>query len=347
MGVRPGSGSSWVSLPLPGGPGNLTKPSWVTLDRICDEERLSDSEIARRVADNDRPLRSDATHLSDDELLAKLSSFGLHLDRARLERLCQDALSAQEVAGPLIDSCGFRGGRERLQGDWIWICLVSLWERWWPDKLCLELLDDKVQAGYREMDHDEAACARIWLSAWPDVLHLCDAAGISSIAEFDDRFPLTQSLYNWSQDLEEVLWNAGLNNREFLLARIEVCAEALRRFPDEDQLMTENRRQALAESYFEVGEVGRAEELFGEWLAVDPSWGCGWIAWAVCHRSRAGADRPRDMDRAEQLLRQGYTTPGVRDRQGIAEWLQILCEETGRLREASERWLKARNNAML
>ena len=83
-----------------------------------------------------------------------------------------------------------------------------------------------------------------------------------SIEEFDDRFPMTQSLYNWSQDLEDALWNAGLGDRAILLARIAVCEEALRRFPSEDQLMTENRRRALAESYFEVGETEEAEELF-------------------------------------------------------------------------------------
>jgi hypothetical protein len=37
--------------------------------------------------------------------------------------------------------------------------------------------------------------------AWSDVLRLCDATRIDSIEAFDDRFPMTQSLYNWSQDL--------------------------------------------------------------------------------------------------------------------------------------------------
>ena len=45
-----------------------------------------------------------------------------------------------------MDSCGFRDDLEEMQGDWIWICLVCLWERWWPDKVCLELLDDSFQA---------------------------------------------------------------------------------------------------------------------------------------------------------------------------------------------------------
>jgi tetratricopeptide (TPR) repeat protein len=179
-----------------------------------------------------------------------------------------------------------------------------------------------------------------WLGAWSDVLRLCDAPGIRSIEEFDDRFPMMQSLYNWSQDLQDALWNAGLGDRAMLLARIAVCGEALRRFPGEDQLMTENRRRALAESHFEVGEAEQAEELFQSWLAADPRWGFGWIGWAACHGFRAG--RPKNYGRAEELLRRGFSTPGVRDRDAIAEWLQIVCQETGRRREARELGQQAR-----
>lgn len=308
--------------------------SWVTIDRFCEEQRSSDEKIRRLVDANDRPLRSSAAGLSDEQLLQKLESFGLHLDRDDLERLCAGALSAEEASRPLIDSCGFRSEHERVQGEWIWICLTALWQRWWPDKVCLELLDDKVQDGYHLLERDEGGCARVWLSAWSDVRCLCDATGVRSIADFDDRFPMTQSLYNWSQDLEEVLWNAGLRDRDLLVARIGVCEEALRRFPHEDRLMTENRRQALAGTCFEVGEVDEAEEHFRTWLAADPRWGFGWIAWAVWYFSPAASDRPRDYAKAEQLLREGYSTPGVRDRDAIAGWLKSLCEETGRQPEA-------------
>jgi hypothetical protein len=101
-----------------------------------------------------------------------------------------------------------------------------------------------------------------------------------------------------------------------------------------DRPTTENRRRALAESYFELGETGKGEELFESWLADDPRWGFGWIGWAGCYLPHAG--RPKDYGRAEQLLRRGYATPRVRDRDAIADWLQMLCEDTGRQREAEE-----------
>jgi tetratricopeptide (TPR) repeat protein len=314
------------------------KMSWVTLDRICGEEARTSETIRRALEGSGRPLRSSAQHLSDEELLDKLRGFGLDLDRGGLEKLCEGALSAEEVARPLLER---RGIGDHAEGDWIWICLVSLWQRWWPDKACLELLDDKVQAGYGEDEQDNVSgCAAIWLDAWSDVLRLCDATGIRSIEEFDDRFPMTQALYNWSQDFEMALWNAGLQDRELLLARIEVCEEALRRFPREDQLMTENRRHALAESYFAAGMTETAEELFQSWLDSDPSWGWGWIGWADCYTF--GVGQPGDYGRAEELLRRGYSVPDVRDRDCIAERLQDLCQETGRVREAREFGQQAR-----
>jgi uncharacterized protein YchJ len=163
-------------------------------------------------------------------------------------------------------------------------------------------------------------------------LRLCDLTGIDSIREFDDRFSMYQSLFNWSQDLEDALWNAGREDPELLGARIAVCEEALRRFPDEDELMVENRRRAVAESYFELGETDKAEALFERWLAVDPRWGWGWIGWADLHFFTN--NRPKECGRAGELLRRGYSTPGVKNREDIADRLVLLYRETGRDEEA-------------
>ena len=130
-----------------------------------------------------------------------------------------------------------------------------------------------------------------WLDAWSDVLRLCDATGISSIEEFDDRFPLSQSLFNWSQDLEMALENAGRDDGEIRQALIDFCEESFRRFPREDQLLTENRRRTLGGAYFDAGMTEKAEELFRSWLDADPAWGWGWIGWADCYLPWAAGRR--------------------------------------------------------
>ncbi len=98
--------------------------------------------------------------------------------------------------------------------------------------------------------------------------------------------------------------------------------------------MVENRRRAVAESYFELGETDKAETLFDQWLAADPRWGWGWIGWADLHFFTN--NRPKDYSRTGELLRRGYSTPGVRNRDDIADRLVLLYRETGRDEEAEK-----------
>ena len=128
------------------------------------------------------------------------------------------------------------------------------------------------------------------------------------------------------------LENAGRDNREIRQSLIEFCEESFRRFPREDQLLTENRRRALGEACFDAGMTEKAGELFGSWLDADPAWGWGWIGWADCYLP----GRPADLARAEKLLRRGYRVPGVRDRVYVAERLQEVCEDNGRPDEARQ-----------
>jgi len=303
--------------------------SWVAMERIYENEVLTDTKLRKQAGE--RPLRAHAKRLTDGELLAKLRSFGVEIDREWLERKCERALSAQEIADPLMDQSRSRG----LESDWIWICVATLWRRWFPDQPSFEELDDKMQAGYELLKSSGAlAACRIWVEAWNDVLRLMDKAGIESIEEFDEWFRGTQSLFNWIQDLEGELWNAGLDDRQFLSARIALCEEGLRRFPSDDALLLENRRRALAESYFELGEVEKAEARYREWLAADPCWGWGWIGWSDCYRFTR--TEQVDLSRCEQILREGFAIADVRDRADIADRLADVCEEQGRDEEAKE-----------
>src|SRR6266516_7790731 len=101
------------------------KMSWVTLDRIC-QERVDKDGVRLELVRNGRPLRSSAEPLSDDELLAKLRDLGLDVDRDGVERLCAGALSAEEVARPIVNKLKLG---DDMTGDWVWICLLALWQR--------------------------------------------------------------------------------------------------------------------------------------------------------------------------------------------------------------------------
>lgn len=193
-----------------------------------------------------------------------------------------------------------------------------------------------LQAGYDMMaSGGVVAACRIWLDAWADVLRILDKAGFESINDFDNDFRGTQSLFNWIQDLQGELWNAGLRDRRFLASRIAVCEEGLRRFEaSDDELLIGNRRHALAESYFELGETAKTEALYRKWLKTDPQWGWGWIGWSDCYRFTRSESR--NLKRAEQLLHEGLAVAEVRDSEDISERLADLYEDQRRADEANQ-----------
>ena len=248
--------------------------SWVAMDRIVERKRAADG--AYRTEGADKVLRSDAKRLTDGELLAKLSSFGIEMYRPKLEGLCDQALSAEEIAQPLLDQRTFHGRHEQMESDWIWICLSALWQRWFRDKPSFEALDDKMQAGYELRESGAVAVCRVWLEAWSDVLRILDKAGMRSIQEFDEQFGGSQSLFNWIQDLEGELWNAGLEDRQFLTARIARVRRGV-------AALSHRRRSDDREPAARLGGVrttnwarsDKAEALYRGWLHSGSALGMG------------------------------------------------------------------------
>ena len=110
-----------------------------TLDRFPQEGAAKDEPLRRKLEADNKPLRSSAAKLTDGELLDKLRGMGFELDRSGVGNLCAGALSAEEVARPLQRDWEVRNPGGGFHVDRIWICLLALWERWWPDKVCLEL----------------------------------------------------------------------------------------------------------------------------------------------------------------------------------------------------------------
>jgi hypothetical protein len=87
------------------------------MERIYEHEVLPNPRLRKQAGE--RPLRAHAKRLTDGELLAKLRSFGIEIDRTWLERECARALSAQEIAGPLMDKSTSRS-QEAIGSGSVW-----------------------------------------------------------------------------------------------------------------------------------------------------------------------------------------------------------------------------------
>jgi hypothetical protein len=226
--------------------------------------------------------------------------------------------------------------------DWVWIATTCLWERWQPDLPNMEMVDDKMQAGYAAIRAgDTVHACRLWLETWQAILGIIDRAEMDSLDEFDDRFGGTQCVFNWVQELEMQLHNAGLEEPKFFRERISLCETMLDRFAG-GRLSIDNFKMAVAESHFELGDREKGDRLFRAWLEESPQWGSGWIAWSDCHWLFAKSEH-KDATRAEQILQEGLASRGVENRTHILERLQLLYEKIGRTEEAPTTRLPGRH----
>ncbi len=302
--------------------------SYSALNRILENHLKSDAALRKRMEKSGpKVVLSDGRKLTDEALMDKLACFGVTVDRQTFGEWRKEFLSAEAMFKGIIDKWHIDVKEKEI--DWIWVCLAVLWERWSPEKPSLEMIDDMMQAGYeKSAKSDEVAACDIWLKVWGQLLEIADRKNVPSLHDLDRIFRGSQSIFNWVQDLETELWNAGIKEKQFIAERIFFCEEFLRRFPYGDPLILENMKRALGGAYFDAGEREKADSLFQEWLYDDPRWGWGWIGWADCYWLNPGSDK--DYETAEKILKKGVAVPDVRDREDLLERLQGIYSETGR-----------------
>ena len=97
-----------------------------------------------------------------------------------------------------------------------------------------------------EAQQTTVACDR-WLEAWDLVTHLASPQ-MRTPAAFDQAHPLGQSVFNWCQDLEMELGNAGLDDPVYHDHRLRYAREFLAQFPDWDTLLWLNFTRAQGEA---------------------------------------------------------------------------------------------------
>ena len=192
--------------------------SYLSMNRMLEERAAKDVAFRRSLERKGRPLLSHGRGMSDDALLGKLRSLGLDADRQHLLDLFPRSISAQAMADAMIDHTGCPV--PDFEADWVWIAVTCLWERWQPELANTEMVDDKIQAGYAALeDHDSPKACRLWLETWRAILDIMERGGIDSLDAFDDCFGGTQSVFNWIQELEMQLHNAGLQDARFFHER--------------------------------------------------------------------------------------------------------------------------------
>ena len=187
-------------------------------------------------------------------------------------------------------------------------------------------IEAKIEEGYAYIyKNDYTKGCDIWFTAWEQLKTLMSDDGIVDIQGLDNKYPWMEFISNFVQDYEMELRNAGTIDKSYYQHRITYCKELYERCGTE-QLMKENTRRAIAESYFDMGEYEQGEREFEAIIQEDPTFGWAYIGWADCY---AWDHEEPQFDKAFSILDRGLSQAGLRDRKDVLERAVNYSEESG------------------
>ncbi|WP_157067393.1 tetratricopeptide repeat protein [Desulfosarcina cetonica] len=110
-------------------------------------------------------------------------------------------------------------------------------------------------------------------------------------------------IYNWCQDLEVELGNAGIDDSTYYRERIAYCDEFCSIFPASGELLMHNMKRAIAESYFALGNVEEGNKCFKQLIEQYPNNIWGYIGWGDMYLWPMEKDIKPDYNKAEQIYK--------------------------------------------
>jgi len=192
-----------------------------------------------------------------------------------------------------------------------------------------EWLDDLMQEGYRLLDAGQlaAACDK-WLETWEQVKSMA-TSGMRSSEAFDAAYPgMTQFFFNWSEDLEMELGNAGLDDPVYHEHRVRYVREFLAQFPDEGENRHVLFRRAEGEALWLLGRRAEAEAVYQALVNRFPDNGWAYIGWS--DQYYLWSKSAKDYASGEAILLQALDRPSLEDRVDVLDRLVRLYEEWGK-----------------
>src|SRR6266568_4311354 len=194
-------------------------------------------------------------------------------------------------------------------------------------------VDEVVQQARAE--HAASAIAEGWRERFPVSPHSVDddfvdlaarvlwegvkphfEAEMTRVRDVDAIFHGTEYFFNWCQEFENELGNAGVHDPRYWHARIQYVNQFLAQFfAEDDQQLLGNFLRAEAEALWSLGERGQAEERYEALIARLPNFAWGYIGLADCYwLGPEPTPEPKEYARAEAIYQRAFAVPSLEDR---------------------------------
>lgn len=246
--------------------------------------------------------------LSTEDLLAQLRPLAVDASREAYLALAEGQTSAWAISEHW--RVAIAGQLSRHADDFLGLAACELWKRYCPERPSLEMLDDRMQEGYRLAHEGQGARAcEIWRDVWRTIRSRLRPE-MSTTRQAAVVFDGSQCLFNWVQDFALELHNAALAERRYAGIGVQLCEEVLAHFPGEDDLFLENFRADLGEFHFLAGAPVEGERVLLELIRNHPDRAAGYARLADLLGHGPAPDRtPIDQERAQELLEQALAWP--------------------------------------
>jgi hypothetical protein len=246
--------------------------------------------------------------LSTEDILARLRALGVDASSESYLGLAEGQTSAWTISDRW--RADITKALTRHAQDFLGLAACELWKRYCPERPSIEMLDDRMQEGYRLASEGQCTKAcESWWEVWQTIRsrlrpEMDTTRGAAAV------FDGTQCLFNWVQDFELELLNAALEERRYAKIGIQLCKEVLAYFPGEDELFRTNFRANLGEFYFRAGENAEGEHVLLELIRDHPDRAAGYVRLAdVFGYGPTPNSEPIDRERALGLLEQALARP--------------------------------------
>ncbi|MHB1441052.1 MAG: hypothetical protein ACYCSO_09865 [Cuniculiplasma sp.] len=269
----------------------------------CRENILKDTKKGRKNIKELKYKDMGVREMNTSKLIKELREIGIIFDKENFRKQAQNYISACELAK---DKYVKKYNLSDVSSDFVFFAIKELWYRILPDRICVEMIDDAMQKGYDYLGNDNYVKGlEMWGNAWRMMIEIVPKS-IKSVETADDFLGgLLQIIYNWCQDYELELGNAGIKDDSYHTERIKYCHDFCSRFPDTDENIMVNMLWAEAESTAVIGDTMKSDELFGALVRRFPKNVWCYVGWGDMYSGIFGSKSSVDYERAKKIYRSG------------------------------------------
>jgi hypothetical protein len=166
--------------------------------------------------------------LSSEVILERLASLGIVTAADEFVEQARTEHAASTIAAQWRERLAV--SRQGVDDDFIDLAARVLWDRLLPERPSFEMLDERMQAGYAAFwANDVVRACDEWLAVWEGFKpHL--GPEMTRVRDVDALFHGSEYFFNWCQEFENELGNAGVHDPRYWRARIQYVNEFLRQF---------------------------------------------------------------------------------------------------------------------